>query len=50
LVRSISMLEAASSVALEQNPRSQWQSAVHELALHLKKRVIVHSLWIKLCP
>ena len=50
LIRSISMLEAASSVAFEQNPRSEWQSAVHELALHLKKRVIIHSRWIKLCP
>jgi hypothetical protein len=50
LIRSISMLEAASSVALEDNPQSQWQAAVQELSLHLKKRVVVHSRWIKLCP
>ncbi len=43
LIRSIAMLEAASGVALEQEPDSAWSAAVNKLARRLKQRVTVVS-------
>jgi hypothetical protein len=43
LLRSISMLEASSTVALEQQPNSVWSAAVNRLARRLRERIRVKA-------